>query len=413
MAELRIELIAVGDELLMGMTLDTNSHYIAQALASHGLRLQRLIWVADREEDIKAALDEAWSRADIVLMTGGLGPTHDDMTRPVIAAYFNDRLEIRADLRDGILKRFENRGLKPAPGWEIMAEFPTMATPIPNDRGAAPGIHYRRDNHELFAVPGVPTEMKGMIDNYIIPIIAPSQAGGYRYRVIKTVGIGESHLAVLIGDPAKLLPVGLAFLPSIDHGVTLRLSSYDNSSTNSEEALLRVEEIVSRAVQPYIYAKSDILLEAVIVELFRAKRLQMALAESCTGGMIAARIVNVPGSSEVLNRGVVSYSNQAKIDLAGVPSSVIEEFGAVSEEVARSMAQGIRQESGVDIGLSVTGIAGPGGATETKPVGLTFIGIADATGCTVTKYMFAGNRDENRRRATLAALTVLFKKLSA
>ncbi len=412
MAELHIELIAVGDELLMGMTLDTNSHYIARQLSFTGLRLQRLIWVADRAEAIKAVLEESWKRSDIVIIMGGLGPTHDDLTRPAIADFFGDRLEVRPDLREGILERFRSRGLNPAPGWESMAEFPTNAEPIPNNRGAAPGIHFRLGSRELFAVPGVPSEMNEMIIDYILPRISDRTKGSYHFRVIKTVGIGESHLAQLIGDSDRLKPTGLAFLPSIDGGVTLRLSLYSDNLPQSDESLNQAEALVCAAVQPYIYAKEDKSLEEVIVDLMRSQGLRLGLAESCTGGMIAARIVNVSGSSEVLDRGVVAYSNLSKTDLLGISTSLIDRCGAVSQEVARAMAEGIRIRSQVEIGLSVTGVAGPSGASDAKPAGLTYIGLADETGCIVKRHLFAGNRDENRRRATLAALTMLYSRLT-
>ncbi len=400
-------MIAVGDELLMGMTLDTNSHYIAQSLAEAGLRLQRLIWVSDSEEAIVAALKESWERSDVIIVTGGLGPTHDDLTRPAIAAFFKDNLVVREDLRQDILKRFESRGLKPAPGWETMAEFPTGATAIPNERGAAPGIHYSRDGRELFAVPGVPSEMKGMTQQFIIQKLSAQRTGAYQFRVIKTIGVGESHLAQLIGDPTRLLPTTLAFLPSVDNGVTLRLSIYAEAGSEEEKSLNRSEAIVCRAVQRYIYATKETSLEAVIVEILRSKGLRLALAESCTGGMITSRIVNVPGSSDVLDRGLVTYSDRSKTELLGVDTGLIVEYGAVSEDVARAMAEGVRKRAGVDIGISVTGIAGPGGASDTKPVGLTYIGLSDQSGCVVNKYLFAGNRQENRRRSTLAALTLL------
>jgi len=411
LAELKIELIAVGDELLMGLTLDTNSNFIARSLAKNGFRLAQMRWVADIGQNIHQALSEAWERSDIVLVTGGLGPTHDDLTRPVIAGFFGDRLEPRDDIRNALLRRFEKRGFTPAPGWEVMVDFPTRAIPIPNGHGAAPGIHFSQDNRELFAMPGVPGEMIGMMEDYILPILKKKSTGQYRYRVIKTVGASESQLAMLIGDPGKLLPVSLAFLPSNDNGVTLRLSLYSNTDSGESNSLITAEHLVSKAVEPYIYCKDESTIESVIIERMRKEGLQLALAESCTGGMIAARIVDVPGSSDILNRGFVTYSNEAKCELLGVSVSSIEQFGAVSAEVASAMATGARERSNVDIAISVTGIAGPGGATDTKPVGLTYIAIAGLKGVEVQRHLFAGSREENRKRATFTALSILFDYL--
>ncbi len=406
------EIISIGNELLQGRMDDTNATYVSRRLTELGIHVKYRSASGDGKEDITAALRVASGRADIVISTGGLGPTHDDVTRPVIAAFFGDRLEVREELRDGILQRFVDRGLNPAPGWEAMAKFPTRAKPIPNNKGAAPGIHFENGNKQLFAIPGVPAEMMGMVEEYILPRISQLTRGSYQYLIIRTIGIGESHLSRLIGDPARLLPVGLAFLPSIDQGVTLRLSLYSDSTSDMESTLSRTGAIVQEAIRPYIYATEEKSLEAVIVDLLRARNQRLGLAESSTGGMIAARIVNVSGSSDVFDRGLVTYSNEAKTELLGVSAELIEVFGAVSEEAARAMAEGVRDRSSVDFGLSVTGIAGPGGGSEMKPVGLTYIGLADSTGCEVKKHLFAGTREENRRRATLAALSILYHKLA-
>lgn len=412
MAELAIELLAVGDELLMGMTLDTNSHSIAGSLAREGFRLKRMSWVADKAEELKAALEESWERSDIVIVTGGLGPTCDDITRPVIASFFNDTLERRADIRESIRQRYQRRGITPSSDWEIMTEFPLSADPIPNSHGAAPGIHYIREGKELFAIPGVPTEMRGMLDEFIIPKLRSLSTGNYRFRIIKTAGTGESHLAELIGDPGRIEPVGLAFLPSLDHGVTLRLSVYSEKIDSQNDPLDVAEETVVAAVKPYIYARQDQPLESVIIDILRERGFKLGLAESCTGGMIATRFVSIPGSSDVFDRGLVTYSNKAKIELLNVPVGIIDQFGAVSRETAQSMAEGLRENSGVDIALSVTGIAGPGGGSEDKPVGTTFIGIADHKGYEVKRFSFAGNRDENRRRSAHTALMMLYRRLA-
>jgi nicotinamide-nucleotide amidase len=205
MAELSIRLIAVGDELLMGMTLDTNSHYIARRLAATGLRLNRLSWAADNEDDLRKQIEQAWRQADVVIVTGGLGPTTDDVTRPVIAKCFGDPLVMRDDLAADIKQRYESRGLNPAPGWESMAMFPARARPIQNSQGAAPGIYYKGDEKDLFAIPGVPMEMKAMFEEFVLPKIQRRRKGAYRYSIFRTHGIGQSNPS---------LPAGFVRLPA-------------------------------------------------------------------------------------------------------------------------------------------------------------------------------------------------------
>ncbi len=411
MAELRIELIAVGDELLMGQVLDTNSHWIARRLADEGMRLHGLIWSADSEEEILSNLAKAWNDSDVVIVMGGLGPTHDDLTRPTLAAFFGDELEFREDLAEHVRQRYTRRGSPPAPGWESMATFPISALPIPNEHGAAPGIHYQRDSKELFAVPGVPSEMRGMVDSYILPRLLLQRAGTYSYKIIRTSGSGESHLAALIGDVNQIEPVKLAFLPSLDHGVTLRLSLFGENQSESSSQLAQAEEFVANRISSFIYSRDNRSLDVLILEEMRRRGLKLAVAESCTGGMVCSRLVGVPGSSDVLDRGFVTYSNRAKEDTLGVRKESLEVFGAVSEQVAKEMASGARIAANADVGLSMTGIAGPGGGTADKPVGLVYVGISDTTGSIAVRHLFAGDRDENRRRSTLSALTLLFNRL--
>jgi len=413
MDELRIDLIAIGDELLVGHTLDTNSHWIARRLVENGLRLRRLIWSSDQESDILANLSSSWKEADVVIFTGGLGPTHDDITRPAIAGFFSDQLIYNKEIADSIRRRYLRRGIASAPGWEAMAMFPKQASPIPNEHGAAPGIHYMLDDKELYAVPGVPIEMRGMLDEYIIPRLIARRKGTFQYCLIRTTGIGESHLAALIGDPRDLEPIKLAFLPSVETGVTLRLSCFARTPEEASAALAESTNKVTAKITPYIYGMDEQPLEAAILDLMRQRKLKIAVAESCTGGMICSRFVSVPGSSDVLERGYITYSNDAKRELLGVSEETLNQHGAVSAETAREMAHGARERASVDLGLAVTGIAGPSGGSVEKPVGLVYIGISDSTGTDTVRYQFAGDREDNRRRATLAALTLIYNRIKS
>jgi len=435
----RCELIVVGDEILLGQTLDSNSRYIARRLTDNGMRLHWISVVPDDKDEIKTALDRATGRASAVIITGGLGPTADDFTRPVIAGFFADNLVWRQDLADAILARFEKRAIRPSPGWETMAYFPSRAAAIPNAHGAAPGIHYnyvrdhkgatavvtpvadslqsvaiepvfREAGRQLFALPGVPVEMRGMFEDYILPRLIAARKGVFESRIFKTVGAGETHLAACIGDPAVLAPATLAFLPSLDQGVTLRLSCSGDDVNLVHPVLEKGSAIIRTAIQSYIYATEEIPLEAVIIDILRYRGWKAAFAESCTGGMISARLTSIPGASDVFERCFVTYSNQAKVELLGVAPDIIENYGAVSEQCARAMAEGACQQAKVDIAISVTGIAGPGGGTVEKPVGLVYIGVADRGGSKVKRFTFAGDRDDNRRRAALAALTMLYRK---
>ncbi len=411
MNEHKIELIAIGDEILIGHTLDINSNWIANQLSDNGFRLRWLSTVGDNASDLRHQIRRAWERADTVILTGGLGPTHDDITRPVVTRFFDDQLVIREDLKQMITDRFAERRMTPPPGYNVMAEFPRQAEPILNQHGSAPGIHYAKSGKNLFALPGVPIEMRGMVENYVLPLLNNNRLEVHRHHIFRTTGIGESHLSQLIGDPAEFDRVGLAYLPSIDHGVTIRLSIFGDDDSKVENILKSAAVKVRERIAKYIYTEDSRSLAEIIIDKLRSKNQRLAIAESCTGGMICSRIVSVSGSSDVFERGFITYSNEAKSGLLGIDPTIIEINGAVSSETAAAMAIGARQQASVDYGLSVTGIAGPTGGTEEKPVGLVFIGLCTPVRMITEQHIFSGNRDSNRRRSTQAALTLLWKNL--
>jgi len=409
---LRIELIVVGDEILLGQTRDTNSAYIARRLTAEGLRLERILVVGDNQEHLQKALEASSGHADIVILTGGLGPTSDDVTRPVLADFLGMPLRFRQDLADGILDRFTRRGTRPSPGWESMAHFPAGAEPLPNSQGAAPGIFAQAGARCYYALPGVPTEMQPMFDRDVLPALVRRRSSVFKSCIFKSVGVGESHLEQKIGPAEHFRPATIAFLPSIDQGVTLRLSCGGVSEQDVESVLKRGAEVIESAVRESLYAREEIALEAVVIDYLRRKGLRLSLAESCTGGLIAERLTSVPGASDVFDAGLVTYSNDAKMSLLKVPDSLLTSFGAVSAECAAAMAEGARAVREVDLALSVTGVAGPGGGSPEKPVGLVFIALASAGGTVVERHHFAGGRDSNRRRSALAALSMLYRYLS-
>ncbi len=408
---MNIELITIGDEILLGHTVDSNANWIARRLTDHGLRLRWHDTIGDNESDIKHTLNRAWNRADVVLVTGGLGPTHDDITCAVIARFFSDDLIERVDIKQQIIDRFAIRGVAPPLGFDRMAMFPANAKPLINKHGSAPGIYYDIDGRCLFAMPGVPTEMKGLFNEFVLPHITSLKKEIFKSTILRTSGIGESNLEVLIGDPAELSPVTLAYLPSIDYGVTLRLSCSGIDENQVQRHLDQAEAYVTKRVKKYIFTVGEKSFEEVILDMMRQRNLTLAVAESCTGGMVCDRLVAVPGSSDVLDRGFITYSNKAKMEQLGVDESILNDHGAVSESTARAMAEGARTSAGVGIGISVTGIAGPTGGSEDKPVGLVFVGIADKNGTDVKRYIFSGDRNSNRRRTANAVLTLLWNRL--
>ena len=411
MAEYNIELISIGDEILLGHTVDSNANWIERQLVNAGFHLRWHSTVGDNEDDMIAAFQLACQRSQVVIVTGGLGPTHDDITRPVLAKFFNDKLETRADLLQIIFQRFEGRGIKPQPGFDVMCEFPTHAEPILNQHGSAPGIHFQEKAVNLFALPGVPEEMKEMISSYVLKVIAEKGQGAFRYHIFRTCGKGESHLSQNIGDSSHYLPVKLAYLPSIDNGVTIRLSHTGAEAGAVERELTEKTDIVRQIIKGYIYAEDDVSLPETICQRMVALKLTLAVAESCTGGMICDRLVEVAGSSAYFDRGFITYSNRAKVDQLGLSREFIDQHGAVSEEAALAMAKGAMEKAGTDIGLSVTGIAGPTGETPDKPIGLTYIALCDQNTSIARRFLFRGSRTDNRRRATLSALTMLWKKI--
>ncbi len=323
MTELQIELISVGDEILIGQTLDTNAHWLANQLTESGYRLRWHSTIGDNESDMRHQFRRAWNRADVVIVTGGLGPTHDDITRPVLTNFFEDELVTRLDLAKRIEDRFTARGLTTPYGSERMAEFPSRAEPILNKEGSAPGIHFSEDNRDLFALPGVPVEMREMITNYVIPHLSKRRKGVFQYHIFRTAGIFESKLNELIGDPGLLEPVSLAYLPSIDHGVTLRLSLSGTDTAETNSILQSRVEKVRSMISDYVFTETEDCLAEVILDIMRNRKMKLAVAESCTGGLLSSNFVSVPGSSDVFERGFTTYSNESKTDLLGVNATLI------------------------------------------------------------------------------------------
>jgi len=407
------ETIAIGSELLLGGRTDSNSLFITDVLGAIGVEVRFKSIVGDNRSDIVRVLKTACNRAGIVILTGGLGPTVDDRTREAIAAVTGARLARRKEALEGMKARLAQWGRIPNKGQLRQALIPSQATVLPNPVGSAPGFALAWRGTHLIALPGVPSEMRTMVEQSVIPHLLsqlqPSRSRGRQpltRLVFHTWGMSEADVdAKLKGLIKKSLPVALGLLAS-PTGVLVSLTT-EAGRALKEDALTSLAEDVRTRLGEWIYAEGQDTMEEVVGRLLHGQGRTVAVAESCTGGLIAYRLTQVPGSSSYLDRTVVCYSNQAKMELLGVPEHLLREHGAVSREVAAAMAKGMRERTGVSVALSVTGIAGPGGATETKPVGLVYIGLDGGDDAMTKECRFHGDRSVIRQRAAQAALDML------
>jgi nicotinamide-nucleotide amidase len=409
------EIVSIGDELLIGQVINTNATYIAEQLNSVGIFADKMTTVGDDGSAILKAFDEALAQHDVVVVTGGLGPTHDDITRAAVCKFFKTDLIVDADAFENIKQRFARRNIALVKRNEDQALVPRGCTVIQNHQGTAPGYLFEKESKYFVVMPGIPTEMKGMTDDFIVPYFSRVHTGAtILHRTLKTTGIAESILAEQIGDVDQLFAgssaVSLAFLPS-PMGVRLRITARAATRSAAETSIQDVERKIRAKVEQYIYGTDSEEMELVVGRLLRERKLKISVAESCTGGLIADRITNVSGSSDYFERGVVAYSNESKMAELGVPESLIQRFGAVSREVAEAMAVGIRTKSNAEIGLATTGIAGPTGGTETKPVGLVWIGYSDGRETVALRFNFPTDRRTFKERASQAALELVRRKL--
>ncbi|NGZ01626.1 MAG: competence/damage-inducible protein A [Nitrospira sp. WS238] len=408
------ETIAIGSELLVGGRSDSNSLFIAEALGAIGVEVRFKSIVGDDQSDIATVLKTACGRTGIVILTGGLGPTVDDCTREAIAAVTGSRLARRKEAFEGLTERLALWGRVPNEGQLRQALVPSGAIVLPNPVGSAPGFALEWRGAQIIALPGVPSEMRAMVGQSVIPhVLSRLERDASRARsplrrvTFHTWGMPEADVdAKLKGLLTKHLPVALGLLAS-PAGVLVSLTT-EAGRPLDEGALTSLAQEARSRLGEWIYAEGQDTMEQVVGRLLSKQGRTLAVAESCTGGLIAFRLTQVPGSSSYLDRTAVCYSNQAKIDMLGVPEQLLFEYGAVSKEVAAAMATGMRERAGVSVALSVTGIAGPGGGTETKPVGLVHIGLDGGGGDVTTReFRFHGDRSVIRQRAAQAALDML------
>ena len=408
---MKSQIITIGDELLIGHVINTNAAYIAQKLNSIGVEVIRTLTVGDVDEEILKAFRESFDAFEITIVTGGLGPTHDDITRKSVCKFFDTDLVRDEATVENNKRLYAARNIQMNPDTEDQSMVPRAAQIIPNLIGTAPGYLFERSNKFFIVLPGVPFEMEAMIANFVIPFFQKKSQQVILHRTLKTTGIPESLLARRLGDIDELmLGAKLAFLPS-PSGVRLRISIIDTDPRAAEQKMKEVEARIRAKVEKFIYGTDTEELEAVLGKILTSQRLTIAVAESCTGGYLANKLTNISGSSYYFERGVITYSNQSKTDLLDIHPDIIEAYGAVSREVAKEMASGIRRLAKVDIGLSITGIAGPSGGTPEKPVGTVWIGYSDEHETFAMRFNFGENRLRTKERASQAALDLLRRKL--
>jgi nicotinamide-nucleotide amidase len=408
---MKSEIISIGDEVLIGQIINTNAAFLGEQLLLAGMPARRTVVVGDEPGEIADAITAAWTRSEVVIATGGLGPTHDDVTRSAITAMFDSDLVFSEAVFADVQAFFERRGRTMLPVHRDQALVPACAEAIRNPVGTAPGFHIRRDGKHLFVLPGVPDEMKVMTTSHIMPLLRSICDTRIAVRTLQTTGIPESNLADLLGAPDSLPDgVSLAFLPST-YGIRLRISARDTRQGEAEELCRTASALIAAKAGDFIFGESTTTLAEVVGALLRDRGLRLAVAESCTGGTLAAMLTDVPGSSDYFNRGVVTYSNESKIDILRVDESILLSHGAVSPLVAMMMAENVRKSAGVDFGLSTTGIAGPGGATAQKPVGVVWVGFSSSDTSFACKYLFGEDRIRTRQRASQAALDLLRRHL--
>lgn len=403
-------LLAIGDELLIGQVVNTNAAWLGQRLSDLGVPVRRELCVGDRDADIRAALDLALSDSDVVLVSGGLGPTHDDLTRDTVAAYFGVPLLHDPSVMAAIEERFARRGRTLPERNRVQAQVPEGFAVLPNAHGTAPGLMhtFERDGQPrwLVLMPGVPAELKHLFNTFVAPTIeAVPGREAIVHRTLLTAGVGESHLAEQVGDLTGWLDdrTTLAFLPSAGT-VRMRISARGSDRAETEARAERFAAFLRERAGNAFYGEGEQTLEAAVGERLNAAGATVAVAESCTGGLLLDRLTDVPGSSAYVVGGVVAYCNRVKIGLLGVPEEVLETHGAVSEPVARAMAAGVRERLGATFGVATTGVAGPGGGTDEKPVGTVWIALATPNGTVAQCFRFV---DDRRRNKTLTATTAL------
>ncbi len=409
---MNIELLTIGTELLLGFTVDTNGAELARALSAVGVRVVRRTSVGDGADAIRDAVRGALERTGAVVTTGGLGPTRDDITKQAVAEVFGAPLDFDDEVWADLVARFARLGRTPVASNRGQAEVPRGAIVLRNRWGTAPGLWLEGDPGLAIMLPGVPGEMRKLIEHEVVPRLAARGDGRViRSRLVRTSGIPESTLAERMGDiEREIAPLTLAYLPGLD-GVDLRLSAWRLPPDEAETRLAAAAALLHQRGGEYVYGESEADLAGLVLEAARARGVRLATAESCTGGLVGGRVTEIPGSSDVYLGGVVCYADSLKTALLGVEPSLLQAHGAVSEAVALAMARGVADRLGAEAAVAVTGVAGPGGGSESKPVGTIWFGVAVGGRVEARHALLPGDRHAIRARAAQMALFLLFRRL--
>lgn len=412
---LKAEIICIGTELLLGQIVDTNATFLAKELADLGIDLHYKSTVGDNLGRMVEVLDRSWNRSEILILSGGLGPTQDDLTREAVAKMLGEKLEFNQEAWEQIKAYFHRMGRPITENNQRQAMFPLSGEIIPNSVGTAPGLLISKNTRYLFAVPGVPYELQNLWDSFIKPflkqILISEGSPVLTSKLVKMVGIGESAMEEKIIDLVEK-QTNPTIAPYASRGeVSLRITAKSQSEIDNYRVINQTLELIKERLGQYIYGYDNENLETAIGNQLKSRGWHLAIAESCTGGLMTHRITNISGSSAYFLGGVNSYSNELKINLLGVPESTIIKHGAVSEETAAAMANGIRKLTGSDVGVGVTGIAGPGGATPDKPVGLIYMAIDQPGYSQVIRRIFPFDRIGNKESAAQAGLTLVWESL--
>ncbi|KAA3633620.1 MAG: competence/damage-inducible protein A [Calditrichaeota bacterium] len=403
-----IEIITIGDEILTGHTVDSNSAYIAKKLLEVGLEVSFITSIGDSIEQMEETFRQALNRSQIIITTGGLGPTDDDLTKKAIVRVFKRNLIFHEEVLEDIKERYAKRDIKMPAINHNQALLPQGAKFFPNKLGSAVGLCIAENGKTFISLPGVPQEMKQLIDDEILPYLQNlSDTKNISVLKLRTVGIVESKLAELIKPDLKLENnVRLAYLPSYS-GVDLRIISKGDTEDEALTKLRTLQSHLESAAGKYIYGYNSDTLEENIGQLLKDNDKTLAVAESCTGGLLGSLLTSVPGSSHWFKGGIISYANEIKESALAVPHTLLEQYGAVSEECAAAMAKGVKEKFDSEYAIAITGIAGPDGGTDEKPVGLTYVGIAYRNDVVVRMFNFGKDRISNRTRACYGALEML------
>ena len=410
---MKAEIITIGDELLIGQTIDTNSAWIGAELSLLGFDVQRKVSIHDRREDILQALTDTQGKSDVVIITGGLGPTSDDITKTTLCEYFNTRLIPDAMVLSMVEQMMSRRGIPMNENNRRQADVPESCRILSNAAGTAPGMWFEKDGTNFISMPGVPSEMKYIMNQHVIPELKIRYSSQVIiHRNIMTYGAPEAVLAGLLEGFESSLPgpVRLAYLPSLGI-IKLRLTG---TGSNRDEVVNAIEEQVKnlyKTIPELIYGENEETMEMAVGRILRQKKLTLCTAESCTGGNIARMITSVPGSSDYYKGSVVAYDNRVKTTLLGVGSHIIEEEGAVSGPVVRAMAEGARKLLNTDYAVAISGIAGPAGGTTEKPVGTVWIAVSSSLATVAEKFVYGTDRNINIMRFSVAALNMLRQQI--